>query len=98
MNVDYVLSAAGNVEKDTQYVIDVDTGKFKTVWGAVPVLTDINDLNLLDKDICLIVRTPSQKRFFPSTAKDMLRSAEKTWNFSNISLYLLEEKSLTNNQ
>ena len=93
VNVDYVLSTAENVEKDNLFVIDPDTGKYSTVWGAVPVITDIKDVKLSDKDMCLIVRVPSQKRFVPSTVQDMLQSAKKSWHFANIDLYLLKRKS-----
>ena len=91
VKVDYALSAAGNAENDDRYLIDESTGKFKTVWGALPVITDINDLKLLNRDICLIVRSPSKKNFFPSTAENILQNAEKSWHFSNIDLYLLKQ-------
>ena len=70
VNVDYVLSTAENVENDTLFTSDVNTGKFKTVWGAVPVITDIKDLKLSDKDICLVVRGPSKKRFLPAELEE----------------------------
>jgi len=98
VNVDYVLSTAENVEKDNLFVINPDTGKSSTVWGAVPVITDIKDVKLSDKDMCLIVRVPSQKRFVPSTVQGMLQSTEKSWHFANIDLYLLEQKILTENK
>ena len=98
VKVDYVLSAAGNAGKDDQYLIDADTGKFKTVWGEVPVITDLNDLFVSGRDMCLIVRIPSQKQFLPSAAKDMLQSVEKSWHFSKVDLYLLEQEILRGNQ
>ena len=40
VDVDYVLSATGDTEKDSLYIVDSDTGRFKTVWGNIPVITD----------------------------------------------------------
>jgi len=97
VNVDYVLSAAGNAGKDDVYIIDENTGKLITVWGAIPVMTDISNLLLLDKDVCLIVRIPSKSRFLPSTADDFLQKAEKKWHFSNIDLYLLKHDAPARN-
>ena len=94
VNVDYVLSAAGNAEKDDVYTVNENTGKVKTVWGSTPVLTDISDLTLLDKDVCLIVRIPSKSRFLPPTANDLLQKAEKKWHFSNIDLYRFKHEAL----
>ena len=94
VNVDYVLSAAGNAGKNDQNLIDADTGKISTAWEAVPVITDINDLKLLDKDICLVVRSVSKKLFLPATIEDMLKSAEKSWHFHKMDLYILEQKTL----
>lgn len=65
---------------------------------VAPVITDINDLRLSDKDICLIVRGLSKKMFLPSTAEEILQGTEKSWHFHNIALYLLEQKNLTDNQ
>lgn len=94
VNVDYVLSAAGNAEKDDVYTVNKNTGKVKTVWGSTPVLTDISDLTLLDKDVCLIVRIPSKSRFLPPTTNDLLQEAEKKWHFSNIDLYRFKHEAL----
>lgn len=97
VKVDYALSAAGNAEKDELYLKDVNSGKVKTVWGALPVITDINDLKLLNRDICLIVRAPSNIKFLPSTAENMLQNAEKSWHFYNMDLYLLKQEVITGN-
>jgi hypothetical protein len=98
VNVDYVLSAAGNNLENRQYTIDANTGNLITVWGAVTVITDINDLKSLDGNICLIVRSPSKKHYLPSAAEDMLLGAIKSWHFQNINLYLLDHKILAGNQ
>jgi hypothetical protein len=98
VNVDYALSAAGNADKDDLYTLDGLTGKFSTTWGALPVLTDMKDLQLLNKDVCLIVRSPSKNIFLPSTAKDMLHRAKKSWHFNNMNLYLLDHADLAGNQ
>jgi len=98
VNVDYTLSAAGNADKDNLYTLDAVTGKFRTTWGALPVLTGMNDLQLLNKDVCLIVRSPSKNRFLPSSAKDMLHRAKSSWHFDNMDLYLLDHADLAGNQ
>ena len=97
VKVDFALSTADNAMKDSRYFSDADTGKFKTVWGAVPVITDIYDLKLLNRDVCLIVRAPSKNNFLPSTAETLLQNAEKSWHFSKMDLYLLKQKILTGN-
>lgn len=97
VKVDYALSTVENAEKDKLYLYDANTGKFKTVWGALPVITDINDLKLLNRDVCLIVRTPSKKKFLSTTAENMLQNTEKSWHFYNMDLYLLKEGILTGN-
>ena len=94
VNVDYALSAAGNAGKDDMYVIDPNTGGFRTVWGALPVITDINDLRSLNRDVCLVVRNINSKRLLPATADNILQGAEKTWKFSHITLYLLKQETL----
>lgn len=98
VDVDYVLSATGDTEKDSLYIVDSDTGRFKTVWGNIPVITDINYLKSLDRDICLIVRSPSKRRFIPSAVEDMLKNTVKSWNFHNIGFYLLDKENLSGYQ
>ena len=93
--VDYALSAAGHAERNTTYFLDANTGRFKTVWGELPVITDIHDLKRLNRDVCLIVRGPSKPTFYPSTAQGILQSAKKSWHFHNIALYLLGQENLT---
>ena len=68
------------------------------MWGAVPVITGLNDLSLPAKDMCLIVRIPSKKRFLPSAVEDRLHSVDKSWHFANMDLYLLKQEILKGNQ
>jgi len=98
VNIDYVLSTATNAEKYDLYSVDTSTAGFKTTWGEVPVLTNLDDLKLLDRDICLIVRGPSQNRFLPSTVQNLLKSVKKSWKFYNIKLYLIGKNSLAANK
>ena len=94
VDVDYVLSAVVNKAAFEQYKIDANTGKVVTIWGEIPVLTDMNSLKSLDRDTCLVIRSPSKKRFYPPSAEGMLESADKTWRFHNIDLYLLKHEIL----
>ena len=58
------------------------------------MITNINDLKLPDRDICLVVRDPSKKVFLSEAANDTLKSAEKSWSFHNMDLYLLKQETL----
>jgi len=94
VNVDYVFSAPEYAEKYGLFVLKESIGEYVTVWGDVPVITDVNELKLLNRDICLTVRGPSKKAFFPAAAEDVLKSADQSWSFHNLDLYLLTQKTL----
>jgi len=48
VNVDYVLSDARNGDQDGIFFVDTISGKYKTVWGELPVITDLNDRGVVE--------------------------------------------------
>jgi hypothetical protein len=92
VDVDYALSTEDNLEKDDLYVFEASKGKFKTVWNNVPVITDLKSVKPINTDICLVVRIANRKKHLPATIETMLQDVEKSWHYSNLDLYLLEQK------
>ena len=98
VDVDYALSTEDNLEQDELYVFDASKGKFKTVWGNVPVITDLKSVKPIHTDICLVVRIANRKKHLPETIETILQDVDKSWHFHNLDLYLLEQKILMGNQ
>ena len=94
VHVDYVLSTLDNLEQDELFLFDVNTGRYNTMWGRVPVITDLKELNLTDESICLVVRRANRKQHLPPALEDKLPNAEQSWHYHNMELFLLKQKDL----
>jgi len=87
VRVDYVISATGHARRDTQFYRDPETGQYRTVFADVPVITKMEEFHRLEKDVCMIVRHPSQRRFVHTRVLREFARKKPPLKFRHMELY-----------
>ncbi|MCP4602316.1 MAG: hypothetical protein GY847_17670 [Proteobacteria bacterium] len=88
VNLDYVMVATKH-KKSNNYYFDSKTKKYYTVLGDVPVLESFKALKRLKRNVCLIVRSPSKRRFVPRSKYVALKKRFHLASYQNLELLYL---------
>ncbi len=83
---DYVFVGTKH-KKSANYYYDKEQKLYRTVYGDIPIIERYEHIERLKKDVCLIVRSPSRRRFVPRAVYHKLKKTIRHETFKSMELF-----------
>ncbi|MCP4606748.1 MAG: hypothetical protein GY847_40620 [Proteobacteria bacterium] len=88
VDIDYLLVSTKHIESNNYY-FDDSTSTYKTVYQNVPILEEFSDIMKMDRDVCLIARSPTLRRFISRRKYYHLKKKFKYKSYKNLDLFYI---------